>query len=126
MGLDAATESLRWGVNDLGGTLMEENISRIAGSRRGVPLEPEQLIRAARAAGRDARPADDAVRDRQDVLAKHIGPSGPSAWRARTARGRRRHRVPGGIYCSARAVKYRHKFQYRLGGKAGRSRIILA
>ena len=24
MGLDAATESLRWGVNDLGGTLMEE------------------------------------------------------------------------------------------------------
>ena len=32
MGLDAATESLRWGVNDLGGTLMEENISRMAGS----------------------------------------------------------------------------------------------
>src|SRR4051794_10528360 len=30
MGLDAATESLRWGVNDLGGTLMEENISRMA------------------------------------------------------------------------------------------------
>src|SRR4051812_15234855 len=27
MGLDAATEALRWGVNDLGGTLMEENIS---------------------------------------------------------------------------------------------------
>ena len=25
MGLDAATESLRWGVNDLGGTLMEES-----------------------------------------------------------------------------------------------------
>ena len=23
MGLDAATEALRWGVNDLGGTLME-------------------------------------------------------------------------------------------------------
>ena len=31
MGLEAATESLRWGVNDLGGTLMEENISRMAG-----------------------------------------------------------------------------------------------
>ena len=52
MGLDAATESLRWGVNDLGGTLMEENISRMAGSRHGVRLEPEQLIAAARAAGR--------------------------------------------------------------------------
>ncbi|MGH2841539.1 MAG: CofH family radical SAM protein, partial [Solirubrobacteraceae bacterium] len=36
MGLDAATEALRWGVNDLGGTLMEENISRLAGSYHGV------------------------------------------------------------------------------------------
>jgi FO synthase len=52
MGLDAATESLRWGVNDLGGTLMEENISRMAGSQHGVRLEPEQLIAAARRAGR--------------------------------------------------------------------------
>jgi FO synthase len=52
MGLGAATESLRWGVNDLGGTLMEENISRMAGSQHGVRLEPEQLIDAARAAGR--------------------------------------------------------------------------
>jgi FO synthase len=53
MGLEGATESLRWGVNDLGGTLMEENISRMAGSQHGVRLEPEQLIAAARAAGRD-------------------------------------------------------------------------
>jgi FO synthase len=52
MGLDAATEALRWGVNDLGGTLMEENISRMAGSQHGVRLEPEQLIDAARAGGR--------------------------------------------------------------------------
>jgi FO synthase len=53
MGLDAATEALRWGVNDLGGTLMEENISRMAGSQHGVRLEPEQLIGAARAGGRE-------------------------------------------------------------------------
>jgi FO synthase len=53
MGLDAATEALRWGVNDLGGTLMEENISRMAGSQHGVRLDPEQLIAAARAAGRE-------------------------------------------------------------------------
>ncbi len=52
MGLDAATESLRWGVNDLGGTLMEENISRMAGSRHGTRLDPQDLIAAARAAGR--------------------------------------------------------------------------
>jgi FO synthase len=52
MGLDAATEALSWGVNDLGGTLMEENISRMAGSKHGVRLEPDQLIEAARRAGR--------------------------------------------------------------------------
>jgi FO synthase len=54
MGLGAATEALRWGVNDLGGTLMEENISRMAGSQHGVRLEPEQLVEAAQAAGRVA------------------------------------------------------------------------
>ena len=54
MGLDAATESLRWGVNDLGGTLMEESISRMAGSYHGVKLEPEDLIAAAHRAGRPA------------------------------------------------------------------------
>jgi FO synthase len=53
MGLEGATEALRWGVNDLGGTLMEENISRMAGSQHGVRLEAEQLIAAARAAGRE-------------------------------------------------------------------------
>lgn len=52
MGLDAATESLRWGVNDLGGTLMEESISRMAGSYHGVMLEPGDLIGAAKRAGR--------------------------------------------------------------------------
>ncbi len=54
MGLDAATESLHWGVNDLGGTLMEESISRMAGSYHGVKLEPEDLIAAAHRAGRPA------------------------------------------------------------------------
>jgi FO synthase len=54
MGLDAATEALRWGVNDLGGTLMEENISRLAGSYHGVRLDPPDLIAAAHAAGRPA------------------------------------------------------------------------
>ena len=54
MGLDAATEALHWGVNDLGGTLMEESISRMAGSYHGVRLEPEDLIAAAHRAGRPA------------------------------------------------------------------------
>ena len=58
MGLDAATEALRWGVNDLGGTLMEESISRMAGSYHGVMLEPHDLIGAAHAAGRPAAERD--------------------------------------------------------------------
>ncbi|HEX4718142.1 MAG TPA: 5-amino-6-(D-ribitylamino)uracil--L-tyrosine 4-hydroxyphenyl transferase CofH [Thermoleophilaceae bacterium] len=52
MGLDAATEALSWGVNDLGGTLMEESISRMAGSQHGVKLDPQDLIAAAKRAGR--------------------------------------------------------------------------
>jgi FO synthase len=58
MGLDAATEALRWGVNDLGGTLMEESISRMAGSYHGIKLEPAQLIAAARRAGRQPAQRD--------------------------------------------------------------------
>ncbi len=54
MGLDAATQALSWGVNDLGGTLMEESISRMAGSYHGVRLEPRDLIEAAHRAGRPA------------------------------------------------------------------------
>ena len=54
MGLDAATESLRWGVNDLGGTLMEESISRLAGSYHGTKLDPDQLVAAAHEAERPA------------------------------------------------------------------------
>jgi FO synthase len=54
MGLDAATEALRWGVNDLGGTLMEESISRLAGSYHGVRLDPDDLVGAAHRAGRPA------------------------------------------------------------------------
>ncbi len=54
LGVEVATESLRWGVNDLGGTLMEESISRMAGSYHGVRLDPPELIAAAHRAGRPA------------------------------------------------------------------------
>lgn len=58
MGLEGATEALGWGVNDLGGTLMEESISRMAGSQHGVRLEVEELIDAAHRAGRKAAQRD--------------------------------------------------------------------
>src|SRR5215213_1998026 len=47
MGIDAATEALRWGVNDLGGTLMEESISRMAGRRADHALRDPAPLRAA-------------------------------------------------------------------------------
>jgi FO synthase len=54
MGIEAAVEALRWGVNDLGGTLMEESISRMAGSYHGTMLTADDLVSAAHAAGRPA------------------------------------------------------------------------
>ncbi len=63
MGLEAATESLRWGVNDLGGTLMEESISRLAGSYHGTRLDPEQLVGGRPRRGAPGSGAHDAVRD---------------------------------------------------------------
>jgi len=90
MGLEAATEALRWGVNDLGGTLMEESISRMAGSVHGVRLEPAELVAAAHRAGRPA-----AERTTLYELRRHYEPhqpddsGGPQPWRARTARAGR-------------------------------------
>ena len=72
MGLEGATEALRWGVNDLGGTLMEENISRMAGSRHGVRLEVAELIGAAHRAGRHAAQRDTSYR----ILEFHPHPGG--------------------------------------------------
>ena len=64
MGLGAATEALSWGVNDLGGTLMEESISRAAGSQHGSRLDPEDLVSAGHAAGRPVFERDTLYRSR--------------------------------------------------------------
>ena len=51
LGPDGVRALLRAGVNDLGGTLMNESISRAAGSEWGQELPPEEmedLIRSAR------------------------------------------------------------------------------
>jgi FO synthase len=52
VGMEAAVELLGAGANDLGGTLMDETISRMAGSDHGVRQDPESLRAVARAAGR--------------------------------------------------------------------------
>ncbi|WP_406000190.1 bifunctional FO biosynthesis protein CofGH [Streptomyces sp. NBC_00829] len=56
LGADGAAEMLRSGANDLGGTLMEETISRMAGSGYGSYRSIRDLVAIAEAAGRPARP----------------------------------------------------------------------
>jgi FO synthase len=55
LGLDGATAGLRAGCNDLGGTLMNESISRAAGASHGQEMPPEGMEEAIRAAGRRPR-----------------------------------------------------------------------
>ncbi|WFE64041.1 bifunctional FO biosynthesis protein CofGH [Micromonospora sp. WMMD714] len=55
LGDEGTVAMLRGGCNDLGGTLMEETISRMAGSGNGSARTEEQLRAIAAAAGRPAR-----------------------------------------------------------------------
>ncbi len=55
LGQDGARQCLASGVNDLGGTLMNESISRAAGAAHGQELEPERMEVLIRSAGRTPR-----------------------------------------------------------------------
>jgi FO synthase len=55
LGPDGVRQVLRGGVNDLGGTLMEETISRMAGSLHGSRKTVEELTSLAESVGRPAR-----------------------------------------------------------------------
>ncbi|MDR7086044.1 FO synthase [Aeromicrobium panaciterrae] len=54
LGPETCTQVLQGGVNDLGGTLMEETISRMAGSTNGSRKSIEELEQMAALAGRPA------------------------------------------------------------------------
>jgi FO synthase len=55
LGHDGVAAALRAGVNDLGGTLMNESISRAAGAAHGQELDPEGMEALIRASGRVPR-----------------------------------------------------------------------
>ncbi len=55
LGPEGVRQALAAGVNDLGGTLMNESISRAAGSEWGQELPPEQMEAVIRSAGRIPR-----------------------------------------------------------------------
>ena len=52
LGLETATEALTWGCNDLGGTLMEEHISTMAGAQGGTAQTVESLRSSIESVGR--------------------------------------------------------------------------
>jgi 5-amino-6-(D-ribitylamino)uracil---L-tyrosine 4-hydroxyphenyl transferase len=58
LGLNGATEALRWGCNDLGGTLMEEHITTMAGALGGTCMEVETLQAAIQSLGRPYQQRD--------------------------------------------------------------------
>jgi FO synthase len=55
LGIEGAQACLRSGANDLGGTLMNESISRAAGAAHGQEMPPERMEEAIRALGREPR-----------------------------------------------------------------------
>lgn len=58
LGIKLAQAALYAGANDLGGTLMEENISKAAGATSGEKLTPEELREIIRIAGRIPKQRD--------------------------------------------------------------------
>src|SRR5256712_3870103 len=55
LGPEGAAAALRAGVNDLGGTLMNESISRSAGAEHGQEFPPERMEELIRSVGRVPR-----------------------------------------------------------------------
>jgi FO synthase len=81
MGRDGARASLKAGCDDLGGTLMNESISRAAGAEHGQELPPNEMEKLIAAAGRKPaqrttlyRPAP-AERQRASLTAAPLAPA---------------------------------------------------
>ena len=53
MGPDGAAACLQAGANDLGGTLMNESITRAAGATHGQEMRPEAMEALIRSLGRE-------------------------------------------------------------------------
>jgi len=79
--LAGAVEALRWGCDDIGGTLMEEHITTMAGARGGSSQTPETLRQAVLAIGRPVRQRDTlygAPQPRRPVPAPTVRAAHPS------------------------------------------------
>lgn len=70
LGLAGAAEALRWGCNDLGGTLMEEHITSMAGAQGGTCQSVESLQAAIASLGRPHQ--------QRDTLYRPVGAAVPA------------------------------------------------
>ena len=81
MGPQGIGACLAAGANDLGGTLMNESISRAAGTEHGQEMPPERMERAILEAGREPRQRTtlygDAPRERR-ALSRNPAPLAPA------------------------------------------------
>jgi FO synthase len=68
LGPEGLRRCLSAGVNDLGGTLMDESISRSAGASYGQEMTPQEMEEIIRSSGRVPRQRTTLYRDADDVL----------------------------------------------------------
>ena len=87
LGETGAAQMLQAGVNDLGGTLMNESISRAAGAAHGQELPPERMDALIRGPGRQPRQRTTLYREPPaGRVAQSYGAAGLAAMRFRPAR----------------------------------------
>ncbi|MEM9767217.1 MAG: 7,8-didemethyl-8-hydroxy-5-deazariboflavin synthase subunit CofH [Cyanobacteria bacterium P01_D01_bin.71] len=78
LGLEGATTALRWGCNDIGGTLMEEHITTMAGAQGGTCMTVEKLRGAIATLGRPAQQRDTLYRAISAAGGASMGYSAPA------------------------------------------------
>ena len=91
LGVDGTRAMLRAGANDVGGTLMEETISRMAGSEHGSAKTVEELTEIGAGIGRPVRERTTTYGVPPPSL---VGPLGSARARRAAGRASRRSRAP--------------------------------
>jgi len=79
LGLEGAVEALQWGCNDIGGTLMEEHITTMAGAKGGTCMTVSDLQGAIASINRPHHQRDTLYRPISAGLSTATGPSGSAS-----------------------------------------------
>jgi len=77
MGQEGLRALLKAGVNDLGGTLMEETITRSAGAQHGQELSPSEMVEIIRSQGRRPRQRNTLYEDAEETRVQRAFQAAP-------------------------------------------------